>query len=143
MRDWGLSKGLEIRGLQLYLQLLRGLVHLCYFSTLEMDGKHSMWEPWYLDVMMATMAPDKVQCKFCDLQFIYCKDMMFNHLGYHPSGGGKGGVGLCAEARPRMKALFARCGGNVPTTLDNAQASSSLLDIHVPNLVNNKSLKFL
>jgi len=103
-----------------------------------MDGKHSMWEPWYLDVMMATMAPNKVQCKFCGLQFIDCKDMMFNHLGYHPSGGGKRGVGLCAEARPQMKALFARCGGNVPTTLDNAQASSSLLDIHVPNLVNNK-----
>jgi hypothetical protein len=34
-----------------------------------------------------------------------------------------------------MKALFARYGGNVLATLDNAQVFSSL-----PNLVNDKSL---
>ncbi len=35
-----------------------------------------------------------------------------------------------------MKALFARCGGNVPTTLYDAQAYGSL-----PNLVNDRSLR--
>ncbi len=49
-----------------------------------MDGKHNMWEPWYLDVMMTTIRPNKVQHKFCDLQLIYHKDRMFSHLGYHP-----------------------------------------------------------
>jgi hypothetical protein len=44
------------------------------------------------------------------------------------------------KGKAQVKALFARSGGNVPTTLDNAQAFGSLFDIHVPNLVNNKSL---
>jgi hypothetical protein len=39
-----------------------------------------------------------------------------------------------------MKALFERCGGNNLVTLDDAQAFSSFLDIHVPNVVNNESL---
>jgi hypothetical protein len=52
------------------------------FSTIEMDGKLNMWEPWYLDVMMVTIGPSNVQCKFCGLQFIYPKDMMLSHLGY-------------------------------------------------------------
>ncbi len=84
--------------------------------------------------MMATIGLGKVQCKFCSLQLIYLKDMMFSHLGYHPQGGGKGRVGLCAKARPQMKALFVRCGGNDLITLDNAQAFGSL-----PNLVNDRS----
>jgi hypothetical protein len=105
------------------------------FRALEMDGKRSMWEPWYLDVMMSTIGPNKVQCKFCSLQFIYRKDMMLNHLGYYPHGGGKGGVGLCAKARLQVRALFVRCGGNVLVALDDAQVSNSL-----PNLVNDRSL---
>jgi hypothetical protein len=39
-----------------------------------------------------------------------------------------------------MKALFERCGGNNLVALDDAQAFSSFLDIHVPNVVNNDSL---
>jgi len=58
---------------------------------------------------------------------------MLSHLGYCPQGGGKGGFGLCAKARLQMKTLFARCGGNVPVTLDDAQASGFF-----PNLVNDK-----
>ncbi len=57
---------------------------------------------------------------------------MFNHLSYHPQGGGKGGVSLCVKVRPQV---FARCGGNVLATLDDAQTSGSL-----PNLVNDRSL---
>ncbi len=77
----------------------------------------------------------------CSLQLIYCKDRMFNHLGYHIQGVGKGKVGLCAKVRPQVKALFARCGGNIPTTLDHAQVFNSFLDIHVLNdVINNKSL---
>jgi hypothetical protein len=63
---------------------------------------------------------------------------MFNHLGYYLQGGSKGGVGLCAKVRLQVKTLFARCGGNVPFTLDDAQSSGSF-----PNLVNDMSLGFL
>jgi hypothetical protein len=65
---------------------------------------------------------------------------MFSHLGYHPQGVGKGRVGLCAKVRPQVKALFARCGGNIPITLDDAQVFNSFLDVHVLNdVINNKS----
>jgi hypothetical protein len=59
---------------------------------------------------------------------------MFNHLGYRPQKGGKRGVGLCAKARPQVKVLFARCGGNFLAAFDDAQVSSSF-----PNLDNDKS----
>ncbi len=112
-----------------------GVSFTCVFkNALEMDGKCSMWEPWYYDMMMATTRPSKVQCKFCGLQLIYCKDKMFSHLGYCPQRGGKGGVGLCAKARPQVKTLFARCGGNFLVALDDAQVLSSF-----PNLDNDKS----
>ncbi len=39
-----------------------------------------------------------------------------------------------------MKAIFARCGGNNLVPLDDAQAFSSFLDIHMPNVVNNELL---
>jgi hypothetical protein len=69
---------------------------------------------------------------------------MFNHLGYHPQGVGKRRVGLCAKVKPQVKALFARCGGNIPTTLDDAQVFNSFPDIHVFNdVINNKSLGLL
>ncbi len=47
---------------------------------------------------------------------------------------------MCTKVKPQMKALFERCGGNNLVTLDDAQAFSSFLDIHVPNVVNNESL---
>lgn len=99
-----------------------------------MDGKFSMWEPWYLDMMMTTTRPSKVQCKFCGLKLIYCKYKMFSHLGYHLQRGGKRGVGLCAKVRPQVKFLFTRCGGNFLAALNDAQVSSSF-----PNLDNEKS----
>jgi len=65
---------------------------------------------------------------------------MFNHLGYHLQGVGKGKVGLCAKVRPQVKTMFARCGGNIPTTLDDTQVFNSFPNIHVLNdVINNKS----
>ncbi len=59
-----MSKGDEIHAFQLYPHMLWGLFHLCSFSALKMDGKHNMWEPWYFDVMMATIGLAKVHASF-------------------------------------------------------------------------------
>jgi hypothetical protein len=62
---------------------------------------------------------------------------MLSHFGYRPQGGGKGRIGICAKVGPQVKTLFARCGGNVLTAMDDAQTFGSF-----PNLVNDRSLGF-
>ncbi len=64
---------------------------------------------------------------------------MLGHLGYYPQGGGKGGIGTCVKPKLQMKAMFTRCGGNVLATLDNVQTFDSFSNIHVSNVVNDRS----
>jgi hypothetical protein len=64
---------------------------------------------------------------------------MFGHLGYYPQGGGKGEIGMCVKPKLQMKALFTRCGGNILAALDNVQTFYSFSNIHVPNVVNDRS----
>ncbi len=53
---------------------------------------------------------------------------MLLYLGYWYDGNGRTRVIVCSKAHPRVKALFAWCGGLVPTPLNDMEVSAHILN---------------
>jgi hypothetical protein len=68
------------------------------------------------------------ECKFCGNVILYNKDRMIFHLGYRYDNNGQIGIAMCSKTHPRVKALFAQCGGLVPPPFNNMEVLA-----HIPN----------
>jgi hypothetical protein len=88
------------------------------YNVLLMEGRQNVWSPWYL---MPKDKIEKVECKFYSNVILYCKNIMFLHLGYWYDGNGRIGIIVCSKAHPWLKALFACCDRLVPPPLNNME----------------------
>ena len=107
-----------------------------------MPKRTEEWDKWFKDLgVLAGTKTRRVECVYCQKQYLYRADRMLAHLGYR-DGHNSSDVGACPRVPPNIRALFASCGGVLPEPLeiiDNVGNEERRIRELVPSEIDNCS----